>query len=189
MTAEEMMQRATEAAARARAELKKKAAEEEKRRRESSGQLSTTAADELPAFTSPFRSKPKGPYPQFKTLKSGPTEEDAGRGVGGRTAGTGRRRASSSSDTREAGRKSGFQDDDEVARLQKVVEEMTKERLAFQRAHARQNELMQQLADENETATSRANALTSELGADAGTAGTEGERGHRAGRGGGAARG
>jgi hypothetical protein len=41
---------------------------------------------------------------------------------------------------------------------------MTAERAALERAHARQNELMQQLADENETMTGRCNALTSELG-------------------------
>ena len=74
MTAEEMMERATEAAARARAELKNKAAEDEKRRRESSGASSSTA-DELPAFTSPFRSKPKNPFPEFKTHPA--VQEDA----------------------------------------------------------------------------------------------------------------
>ena len=52
----------------------------------------------------------------------------------------------------------------EISRLRKVVEEMTAERAALERAHARQNELMQQLADENETMTARCNALTSELG-------------------------
>ena len=167
MTAEEMMERATEAAARARAELKNKAAEDEKRRRESSGASSSTA-DELPAFTSPFRSKPKNPFPEFKTHPA--VQEDA-RDAGRRGRDSGGASTSSrvslgggyAAGTRE-GRNSG-RDDDEVARLQKVVEEMTEERLAFQRAHARQNELMQQLADENETATSRANALTSELGA------------------------
>ena len=45
MTAEEMMERATEAAARARAELKNKAAEDEKRRRESSGASSASVLE------------------------------------------------------------------------------------------------------------------------------------------------
>ena len=164
MTAEEMMERATQAAARARSELKKKAAEDEKRRRESSG-ASSSAADELPAFTSPFRSKPKNPFKTRPTVQ----EDVGGAGRRGRDNGgastssrvsLGGKYAAGTMEGRNPGR-----DDDEVARLQKVVEEMTEERLAFQRAHARQNELMQQLADENETATSRANALTSELGA------------------------
>ena len=56
----------------------------------------------------------------------------------------------------------GAGDEGEIAALQRVIEDMTEERLALQRGLDRQQELMQTLAEENESLTSRLNEQASE---------------------------
>jgi hypothetical protein len=181
-TAEEMMARATEATAKARAAAKAKADETRRAARAAAGMgggtggIGTVArgsaygdADELPAFTSPFRSAAKKPFksPEFNADPGG-IRTGANGGLG-RDGGSARASTSSRGSWGDGLGSDALASGDEISRLEisrlrKVVEEMTAERAALERAHARQNELMQQLADENETMTGRCNALTSELG-------------------------
>ena len=179
-TAEEMMARATEATAKARAAAKAKADETRRAARAAAGMggtggIGTVArgsaygdADELPAFTSPFRSAAKKPFksPEFNADSGIRTGANGGLG---RDGGSARASTSSRGSWGDGLGSDAIASGDEISRLEisrlrKVVEEMTAERAALERAHARQNELMQQLADENETMTGRCNALTSELG-------------------------
>jgi len=179
-TAEEMMARATEATAKARAAAKAKADETRRAARAAAGMggtggMGTVArgsaygdADELPAFTSPFRSAAKKPFksPEFN---ADPGIRTGANGGLGRDGGSARASTSSRGSWGDGLGSDAIASGDEISRLEisrlrKVVEEMTAERAALERAHARQNELMQQLADENETMTARCNALTSELG-------------------------
>ena len=181
-TAEEMMARATEATAKARAAAKAKADETRRVARAAAGMgggtggIGTVArgsaygdADELPAFTSPFRSAAKKPFksPEFNADPGG-IRTGANGGLG-RDGGSARASTSSRGSWGDGLGSDALASGDEISRLEisrlrKVVKEMTAERAALERAHARQNELMQQLADENETMTGRCNALTSELG-------------------------
>ena len=179
-TAEEMMARATEATAKARAAAKAKADETRRAARAAAGMGGTGGiltvargsaygdADELPAFTSPFRSAAKKPFksPEFN---ADPGIRTGANGGLGRDGGSARASTSSRGSWGDGLGSDAIASGDEISRLEisrlrKVVEEMTAERAALERAHARQNELMQQLADENETMTGRCNALTSELG-------------------------
>ena len=178
-TAEEMMARATEATAKARAAAKAKADEIRRAARAAAGMgtggIGTVArgstygdADELPAFTSPFRSAAKKPFksPEFNADSGIRTGANGGLR---RDGGSARASTSSRGSWGDGLGSDAIASGDEISRLEisrlrKVVEEMTAERAALERAHARQNELMQQLADENETMTARCNALTSELG-------------------------
>ena len=52
----------------------------------------------------------------------------------------------------------GSADAREIAALQVVIDDLTKERMAFQRGLERSGELMQTLADENEAMTQQFNA-------------------------------
>ena len=179
-TAEEMMARATEATAKARAAAKARADARRLAARAGggwggTGGIGTVArgsaygdADELPAFTSPFRSAAKKPFksPEFNADSGIRTGANGGLG---RDGGSARASTSSRGSWGDGLGSDAIASGDEISRaeiprLRKVVEEMTAERAALERAHARQNELMQQLADENETMTARCNALTSELG-------------------------
>jgi predicted nucleic acid-binding Zn-ribbon protein len=57
----------------------------------------------------------------------------------------------------------GGMDAKEIAALQSVISDLTKERMAFQRGLERSQELMQTLADENEAMTSHFNAQAHQL--------------------------